>query len=61
MQPKAKPGTLGRARGNARGADAPRHGARGEHAYRRLRDAIQQGELKPGQRVMEIEMADWCA
>jgi DNA-binding GntR family transcriptional regulator len=59
MQPKAKPGTLGRARGNARGADAPRHGARGEHAYRRLRDAIQQGELKPGQRVMEIEMADW--
>ena len=61
MQPKAKPGTetLARARGNARGADAPRHGARGEHAYRRLRDAIQHGELKPGQRIMEIEMADW--
>jgi len=61
MQPKAKPrpDTLVRARGSARGADAPRHGARGEHAYRRLRDAIQQGELKPGQRIMEIEMADW--
>jgi DNA-binding GntR family transcriptional regulator len=61
MQPKAKPrpGTLARAHGNARGADAPRHGARGEHAYRRLRDAIQHGELKPGQRIMEIEMADW--
>ena len=39
--------------------ESPRHGARGEHAYRRLRDAIQQGELKPGQRVMEIEVADW--
>lgn len=39
--------------------ESPRHGARGEHAYRRLRSAIQQGELKPGQRVMEIEVAEW--
>lgn len=35
------------------------HGSRGEHAYRRLRDAIQEGSLKPGVRVMEIELADW--
>lgn len=37
----------------------PRHGARSEHVYRKLRDAIQEGELKPGQRIMEIEVADW--
>lgn len=36
-----------------------RHGSRSEHVYRRLRDAIQQGEFKPGHRVMEIEVADW--
>ena len=39
--------------------EAPRHGARSEHAYRRLRTAIQDGSLKPGQRVMEIEIAEW--
>jgi DNA-binding GntR family transcriptional regulator len=38
---------------------APRHGARSEHVYQRLRDAIQQGEFKSGHRVMEIEVADW--
>ena len=38
---------------------APRHGARSEHVYRRLRDAIQRGEFKSGHRVMEIEVADW--
>jgi len=38
---------------------APRHGSRSEHVYRRLRDAIQQGEFKSGHRVMEIEVADW--
>jgi DNA-binding GntR family transcriptional regulator len=37
----------------------PRHGTRSEHAYRRLRDAIQQGEFKPGHRVMEVEVASW--
>ncbi|HTD89512.1 MAG TPA: GntR family transcriptional regulator [Burkholderiales bacterium] len=39
--------------------DVLRHGARGEHVYRKLRDAIQSGALKPGQRIMEIEVADW--
>jgi DNA-binding GntR family transcriptional regulator len=39
--------------------DVPRHGARGQHAYRALREAIRSGELKPGQRVMEVEVADW--
>ena len=29
-----------------------------EHAYQRLRSAIQSSELKPGQRVME-EIAKW--
>lgn len=36
-----------------------RHGSRSEHVYRRLRDAIQQGEFKSGHRVMEIEVANW--
>jgi DNA-binding GntR family transcriptional regulator len=30
-----------------------------ERAYQRLRSAIQSGELKPGQRVMEVEVAEW--
>jgi DNA-binding GntR family transcriptional regulator len=38
---------------------SPRHGSRSEHVYRRLRDAIQQGEFKSGHRVMEIEVAEW--
>jgi DNA-binding GntR family transcriptional regulator len=36
-----------------------RHGSRSELAYRRLRDAIQAGTIKPGQRIMEIEIAGW--
>ena len=40
-------------------ADVPPHGTRSEHAYRKLRDAIQEGTLKPGQRVMELELAEW--
>ncbi len=36
-----------------------RHGSRSELAYRKLREAIQQGTLKPGERIMEIEVADW--
>lgn len=36
-----------------------RHGSRSEHVYRRLRDAIQEGQFKSGDRVMEIEVADW--
>ena len=57
MQSKAN--TVVRARRPAREADAPRHGSRGEHVYRRLRDAIREGEFKSGDRVMEIEIADW--
>jgi DNA-binding GntR family transcriptional regulator len=38
---------------------ALRHGMRGRHAYHRLRDAIHEGSLKPGQRVMEVELAQW--
>jgi DNA-binding GntR family transcriptional regulator len=37
----------------------PRHGARSEHVYRKLRDAIREGEFRSGDRVMEIEVADW--
>lgn len=32
--------------------------SRGEIAYARLKESIQAGELKPGQRIREIEMAD---
>jgi DNA-binding GntR family transcriptional regulator len=38
---------------------APRHGSRSEHAYRRLRDAIKQGQFKSGHRLMEVEVAGW--
>ncbi len=31
--------------------------SRGEWAYKRLKESIQAGELKPGQRIREIEMA----
>lgn len=31
---------------------------RGEHAYRRIRAAIQSGELKPGERLREMELAE---
>jgi DNA-binding GntR family transcriptional regulator len=40
-------------------ADTARHGSRGELVYRKLREAIQLGTLKPGQRIMEIEVAEW--
>ena len=45
--------------GAAASPTAARHGGRSEHAYRTLRDAIQAGTLKPGQRIMEIEIAAW--
>ena len=35
------------------------YASRSELAYRRLRDAIGSGELAPGQRVMEVEVAQW--
>jgi DNA-binding GntR family transcriptional regulator len=33
--------------------------SRSELVYSRMREAIEQGTLKPGQRIMETEMADW--
>src|SRR5512146_1226118 len=36
-----------------------RHGSRSEHVYRKLRNAIYEGHFKPGDRVMEIEIAEW--
>lgn len=41
------------------GSHPLRHGSRSEHVYRRLREAIRQGEFKSGHRVMEIEVAEW--
>src|SRR4051812_11789856 len=35
------------------------HGSRGAIAYSRLRDAIQEGRFKPGERIMENEVAEW--
>jgi DNA-binding GntR family transcriptional regulator len=37
----------------------PEYASRSELAYQKLRQAIEAGELKPGQRVMEVEIADW--
>src|SRR5690606_14473520 len=33
--------------------------SRSAHAYRKLREALASGALKPGQRVMEVEVAEW--
>lgn len=38
---------------------AARRGSRGERVYQSLRAAIESGELKPGSRVMEVEVAQW--
>jgi DNA-binding GntR family transcriptional regulator len=35
--------------------------SRSELVYQKLRDGIQQGALKAGQRVMEVEIAEWLA
>ncbi len=40
------------------GGTGDAHESRGEIAYARLKESIQAGELKPGQRIREIEMAD---
>jgi DNA-binding GntR family transcriptional regulator len=45
-------------RAAAAAKDAP-YASRGELVYRKLRDAIAGGELKPGERVMEVEVAAW--
>ena len=41
------------------GLSASKTTSRSEHVYQKLREAIETGELKPGQRVMEVEVADW--
>lgn len=47
-------------RKSAKGAAAAEQDGlpRGEHAYRRIRAAIQAGELKPGERLREMELAE---
>ena len=40
-------------------ASPPAGMSRSELVYQKLRDAIARGELKPGQRVMEVEVAGW--
>ena len=47
-----------RAAGNAAKADV-QFTSRSELVYQKLRAAIEVGELKPGQRVMEVEVAEW--
>jgi DNA-binding GntR family transcriptional regulator len=34
------------------------HGSRGGHAYQKLRDALKSGALKPGDRIMEVPIAE---
>lgn len=36
-----------------------RYASRSELVYQKMREAIEQGALKPGQRIMEIEVAEW--
>ena len=43
----------------AAAADSPESTSRSERAYRQLRAALASGALKPGQRVMELEVAGW--
>ena len=46
----------------ARASAAPkddRYASRSELVYHKLRDAIATGKLAPGQRVMEVEVAEW--
>lgn len=33
--------------------------SRGEEAYQKMREAIQSGQLKPGARLREVELAEW--
>ena len=35
------------------------YASRSDLVYQHLREAIERGELKPGQRVMEVEVAEW--
>lgn len=50
--------SAGRASAAASGSDR-QYASRSELVYKELREAIEQGELKPGDRVMEVEVAEW--
>lgn len=41
------------------GIKSAKHGSRSELVYLKLREAIEIGRLKPGERIMETEIADW--
>jgi DNA-binding GntR family transcriptional regulator len=43
----------------ARAKNDAQYASRSELVYQKLREAIEGGDLKPGQRVMEVEVADW--
>ena len=47
------------ARASAAARSDAQYSSRGELVYKKLREAIEGGELKPGQRVMEVEVANW--
>ena len=50
-----------RANGKKSGGNGTRpggRGSRGGHAYQKLRDALKSGALKPGDRIMEVPMAE---
>jgi len=55
----ARANTVARQSGANAAIRRVRHGSRSEHVYRRLRDAIHEGQFKSGDRVMEFEIADW--
>lgn len=42
-------------------AKEDQYASRSELVYQKLRDAIASGKLAPGQRVMEVEVAEWLA
>ena len=50
--------TAPRASSTASGVDR-QYASRSELVYKELREAIEQGTLKPGERVMEVEIAAW--
>jgi DNA-binding GntR family transcriptional regulator len=45
----------------ADGAKQKAYPSRNESVYQEIRLAIERGDLQPGQRVMELEIADWLA
>src|SRR5919206_1284099 len=43
----------------ARANSHAQHGSRAELVYQKIRGAIERGDLRPGERVMEVEVAEW--